>query len=258
MTNILTQTGIVSNGIAGVVVDTSNIPEGNYTIRAQYNQNNRYKQATDTGTLTLNQAPVTPWTGLLDISNWGCYPSGTSGAGQTGTTTPLVTADYTVDSTNMSIAFKQTKYYVYNKTLDDLLTYFNNEFSIIAYKSQGDGWYDLGFVNTTTGGYKLGYITCINRATRFMNQENNININPGSNKDLLYQNWNEITFKKQGTDLVMYYKAHGQSYTSQAIALGNIDLSKYYFYVKGCTKADMRLTLNQSLIQNYSMQSHEP
>lgn len=260
-TPLLSQTVSVVNGVATLEVDTTDIPEGNYDITATYQQNNTYREASDTGTLLVEQAQpqaVDPWSGLLDTSNWGTYPTGTSGANQTGNTTALTSSDATVDTTNQYIQFKQTKYFVYNKTLDDLLTYYNNEFSIIAYKGGGDGWFDLGFVNTTTGGYKLGYISCITRSARARNQENNVNVNLGSSRDFLYQNWNECTFKKEGTDLVLYWKGHGSAYTSQALALGSIDPEKYYFYVKGCTQSDMRLTLNNSLIQNYSMSSHEP
>lgn len=243
----------VSGGSASIQLDTTDLTSGSYTIRAVYNENNHYREVTDTGTLTVqSQTLVDPWSGLLDTSNWGSYPNGTSGSSQTGNTTALTSSDASVDNTNQYIQFKATKYFVYNKTLKDLLDYYNNEFSIIAYKSNGDGWFDLGFVNTTTGGYKLGYISCISRSAYARNQENNVNVSLGNSRDLLYQAWNEVTFSKEGSDLVLYWRGHGSTYTSQALALGSIDPSEYYFYVKGCTRHDLRVSVNSALIQNPS------
>jgi hypothetical protein len=248
----------VTGGGASIQLDTSDLAVGSYTIRALYNENNTYRGVEDTGTLTVQQQQlVDPWSGLLDSSNWGSYPNASSGTGQTGNTTTLTSSDYTLNSTSQYLEFKTTKYYVYNQTLADLLDYYNDEFSIIVYKGGGDGWFDMGFVNTTTGGYKLGYISCISRSAYARNQENNVNISLGSSRDFPYSYWNECTFSKEGSDLVLYWRGHGSTYTSQAIALGSIDPEKYYFYVKGCTRNTVRVSVNSALIQNPSRDPNE-
>ena len=252
---ILSQTVSVVDGVAQLEVDTTDIPEGSYDITATYQQNNTYRDATDTGTLTVQaqQTLTDPWSGLLDTSNWGTYASGSSGANQTGSQGTVTSSDVSIDTTNETIQFQNQKYYVYNATLEDLLTYYNNEFSIIEYKTNGDGRFDLGFVNTTRNGYKLGYM-CNSGSIAVKNEENNVSITTKEYGDgqVKYQQYNEFTFKKVGTDLHLYYKIQAVTWVDRTIPLGSIDPSLYYFYVRGTTRPQVRLTCNRSLIQNPS------
>jgi hypothetical protein len=244
----------VTGGGASIQLDTSDLAVGSYTIRALYNENNTYRGVDGTGTLTLQQQQLTdPWGGLLDITNWGTYPSGSSGTGQTGSQGTVSSSDVNINTTDQWIQFQNQKYFVYNKTLADLLEYYDDEFSIIVRKDNGDGRFDLGFVNTTNRGYKLGYM-CNSGSIAIKNEENNVSITTKEYGDgqVKYQQYNEITFKRSGTDLLMYYKIQANTWVSRTIALGSIDPSLYYFYVRGTTRPQVRLTVNTSLIQNPS------
>ena len=244
----------VTGGGASIQLDTSDLAVGSYTIRALYNENNTYRGVDGTGTLTLQQQQLTdPWLGLLDITNWGTYPSGSSGTGQTGSQGTVTSSDVQLDTTNGTIQFQNQKYFVYNRTLADLLNYYDDEFSIIAYKSSGDGRFDLGFVNTTNRGYKLGYM-CNSGSIAVKNEENNVSITTKEYGDgqVKYQQYNEFTFKKVGTDLHLYYRIQATTWVDRTLALGGIDPSLYYFYVRGTIRPQVRLTVNTSLIQNPS------
>jgi hypothetical protein len=244
----------VTGGGASIQLDTSDLAVGSYTIHALYNENNTYRGVDGTGTLTLQQSQLTdPWSGLLDISNWGTYPSGSSGTGQTGSQGTVSSSDVNINTTDQWIQFQNQKYFVYNKTLADLLEYYDDEFSIIVRKDNGDGRFDLGFVNTTNRGYKLGYM-CNSGSIAIKNEENNVSITTKEYGDgqVKYQQYNEITFKRSGTNLLMYYKIQATTWVSRTIALGSIDPSLYYFYVRGTTRPQVRLTVNTSLIQNPS------
>jgi hypothetical protein len=244
----------VTGGGASIQLDTSDLAVGSYTIRALYNENNTYRGVDGTGTLTLQQSQLTdPWSGLLDISNWGTYPSGSSGTGQTGSQGTVSSSDVNINTTDQWIQFQNQKYFVYNKTLADLLEYYDDEFSIIVRKDNGDGRFDLGFVNTTNRGYKLGYM-CNSGSIAIKNEENNVSITTKEYGDgqVKYQQYNEITFKRSGTDLLMYYRIQANTWVDRQIALGGIDPSLYYFYVRGTTRPQVRLTVNTSLIQNPS------
>ena len=109
---ILSQTVSVVDGVAQLEVDTTDIPEGSYDITATYQQNNTYRDATDTGTLTVQaqQTLTDPWSGLLDTSNWGTYASGSSGANQTGSQGTVTSSDVSIDTTNGTIQFQNQKY----------------------------------------------------------------------------------------------------------------------------------------------------
>jgi hypothetical protein len=244
----------VTGGGANIQLDTSDLAVGSYLIRALYNENNTYRGVDGTGTLTLQQSQLTdPWSGLLDISNWGTYPSGSSGTGQTGSQGTVSSSDVNINTTDQWIQFQNQKYFVYNKTLADLLEYYDDEFSIIVRKDNGDGRFDLGFVNTTNRGYKLGYM-CNSGSIAIKNEENNVSITTKEYGDgqVKYQQYNEITFKRSGTNLLMYYKIQATTWVSRTIALGGVDPSLYYFYVRGTTRPQVRLTVNTSLIQNPS------
>lgn len=196
-----------------------------------------------------------PMEGYLDLSNWGSYPAGTSGVGQTGTLSNATTSDFTIDTTNQTITTKNTKYFVYNRTLQDFFDYYGDEFSLIAYKTGGDGRYDLGFVNTTTGGYKLGYL-CNSGSQVISNEENNIKITTHEVGDgqVKYQNYNQFTFKQIGTDIHMYYCIQGSRYVERTIPMGNIDPSQYYLYIKGYNQQGLSITTDESKIDYYSKQ----
>lgn len=244
----------VSGGSASIQLDTSDLSAGSYTIRAVYNENNHYREVTDTGTLTVqSQTLVDPWSGLLDITNWGTYPSGSSGTGQTGSQGTVSSSDVNINTTDQWIQFQNQKYYVYNKTLEDLLEYYDDEFSIIVRKDNGDGRFDLGFVNTTNRGYKIGYM-CNSGSIAIKNEENNVSITTKEYGDgqVKYQQYNEITFKRSGTDLLMYYRIQANTWVSRTIALGGVDPSVYYFYVRGTVRPQVRVTVNSALIQNPS------
>jgi len=181
---------------------------------------------------------------FYNISNWGTYPSGTSGASHTGATTAATTSDLTIDATAKTITDKNQKYMVYNKTLQDFLNCYGDEFSLIAYKTGGDGRYAYGFVNTTTGGYKLGYVDGYAK-----NEENNISLSEG---EVAYQKYNEITYKKIGTDLHIYWRKQGTTYVEKVVALGNINLSNYYLYFHSSVRSGLTVTADRTKIQNSS------
>ena len=176
-----------SNGVA-----TANLPglptptSSSITIIASFtDSNNQYGNSSSSILFNINDdttpvVTVDPLSDslLFDITNWGTYPSGSSGSGLTGTTTPATTSDLTINLQNKTITDQNQKYFVYNYTLQDFWDYYGDEFSIIAYKTGGDGRYDLGFLNTTTGGYKLGYGSGGNA----INQENNISQSEGEVK----------------------------------------------------------------------------
>ena len=196
-----------------------------------------------------------PTLGYFDIANWGTYPNGTSGSNQTGTLTPATSSDLTINESTQLITANNTKYFVYNATLKDFLDYFEGEFSFITYKTGGDGRFDIGFVNTTTGGYKLGYL-CNSGSQVISNEENNIRITTHEVGDgqVKYQKYNQFTFKQIGTDIHMYYCIQASRYVDRTIPLGNIDPSKYYFYIKGYNQRGLSITTDESKINYYSRQ----
>ena len=214
-------------------------------IMALYPSNELYSESYESIFLTINQAtdPLAD-ADFYNISNWGTYLNNTSGAGQTGATTAATTSDLTIDATAKTITNKNRRYIVYNKTLQDFLDYYDNEFSLIAYKTGGDGRYAYGFVNTTTGGYKLGYVDGYAK-----NEENNINLSEG---EVAYQKYNEITYKKIGTDLHIYWKKQGTTYVEKVVALGNINPSEYYLYFRSSVRTGITITNDRTKIQNTS------
>jgi hypothetical protein len=248
-------TGTSSTIINGLPATTATRIE----IRAKYaGQTGTYTSSTDTLIFQVTQ-PVTPVVDPLadadfyNISNWGTYPSGTSGASHTGATTAATTTDLTIDATAKTITDKNTKYMVYNKTLQDFLNYYGDEFSLIAYKTGGDGRFALGFVNTTTRGYKL-YFGGDSGNSKFANEEANSAVTISSPSDgwPLYQKYNEFTFKKVGSELHLYYKVAGTTYTEKTIQYGNIDPSKYYLYFHSSVRAGLTITNDRTKIQNTS------
>lgn len=180
---------------------------------------------------------------FLTLDSWGTYPSNSSGSSQSGTLTQATSSDLTLDTNNKTITDKNTKYYVYKYTLQDLLGYYNDEFSITAYKTGGDGRYQLGFVDTTNGdklGYSDGYI--VSNAT-------------GTNQfvgEVAYQKYNQFTFKRVGTDLHVYWRSGGTTYVVKTLSISTVDLSKYYLYWRSTVRNGLTLTTNTGLIQNYS------
>ena len=219
-------------------------------IVAKYlGQGTTYTASTDDITFNVTQ-PTPQYTDpladslLFDISNWGTYASGTSGSSQTGTPTPATSTDLTIDATNKTLTDNNQKYFVYNKTLQDFFNYYGDTFSLIAYKTGGDGRYQLGFVNTTTGGYKLGYID-----GSAVNNEASSSTSLG---EVVYQKYNEITFERDGTNITLYWKQGGTTYKSKTMPLGTVDPTKYYLYWRSTVRSGLTFTNDTTKIQNHS------
>ena len=181
---------------------------------------------------------------LFDISNWGTFPSARSGSGQTGTPTAATTSDLGIDATAKTITDQNQKYMVYNKTLQDFFDYYGDTFSLIAYKTGGDGRYQLGFVNTTTGGYKLGYVDGYAK-----NEEASSSTSLG---EVVYQNYNEITFERNGTDITIYWRHNNGTYVYKTMPVGTVDPTKYYLYFRSTIRTGTTITNDTSKIQNHS------
>jgi hypothetical protein len=181
---------------------------------------------------------------LFNISNWGTYPSANSSSAQSGTLTPATTSDLTINSTAKTITDSNTKYFVYNKSLQDFLDY-GDEINFIVYKTGGDGKYQLGFINTTNG-KKLGYID--GAAT---NQVDNASTNLG---EVTYQKYNQITFVREGTNLTIYWKNKSSVFVQRTLSLANVDPTRYYFYWRSTVRKGLTLTNDETKIQEYSKQ----
>ena len=177
---------------------------------------------------------------FFDISNWGTFPDATSSSAQTGTPTPATTSDLTIDATAKTISDNNKNYMVYNKTLQDFFDYYGDEFSFIVYKTGGDGRYAVGFKNTTNGGYQLGY-----HDGYAENTENNSSTSLG---EVLYQKYNEITFKNTGTDITIYWKQGGTTYVSQTMSIANLNPSEYYFFFRSSVRTGIRITNDRTKI----------
>ena len=219
-------------------------------IVAKYlGQGTTYNASTDDITFNVTQ-PTPQYTDplrdadLFNISNWGTFASGSSGSSQTGTPTAATTSDMTIDTTQKTITDKNQKYFVYNKTLQDFFNYYGDTFSLIAYKTGGDGRYQLGFVNTTTGGYKLGYVDGYAK-----NEEANSSTNLGEVK---YQRYCEITFERSGTNITLYWRVQGNNYSSKTMPLGNVDPTKYYLYFRSTVRNGLTYTNDTSKIEDHS------
>lgn len=220
------------------------------SIVAKYlGQGTEYLASTDDITFNVTQ-PTPQYTDpladslLFDISNWGTYASGSSGSSQTGTLTAATSSDLTIDATNKTLTDKNQKYFVYNKTLQDFFNYYGDTFSLIAYKTGGDGRYQLGFVNTTTGGYKLGYVD-----GSAVNNEASSSTSLG---EVVYQKYNEITFERDGTNITLYWKQGGTTYKSKTMPLGTVDPTKYYLYWRSTVRSGFTFTNDTSKIENHS------
>ena len=220
------------------------------SIVAKYlGQGTTYTASTDDITFNVTQ-PTPQYTDpladslLFDISNWGTFASGSSGSSQTGTPTQATTSDLTIDATNKTITDKNQKYMVYNKTLQDFFNYYGDTFSLIAYKTGGDGRYQLGFVNTTTSGYKLGYVDGYAK-----NDEASSSTSLGEVK---YQRYCEITFERSGTNITLYWRVQGNNYSSKTMPLGNVDPTKYYLYFRSTVRNGLTYTNDTTKIQDHS------
>ena len=194
-----------------------------------------------------------PALGYYDLSNWRVYPSNNSGSGLTGDGTPANASDMTIDVTNQEITVKNNSHIVYASTMKDFFDY-SDEFSVIMKKGGGDGRFELGFLNTVTGGYKVYY--CCD-PIHLMNTETNfdMNLNNDPNRGaVLYNNYSEFTFKLVGTDLHWFYCQKGTTYVEKVVPLGNIDMSKYYLYMRAQVRTDLHFTTNSSKINYHSKQ----
>ena len=194
-----------------------------------------------------------PAEGYFDISNWGTYPSSASGSSLTTTPTPATTSDMVIDTANNEITVRNNKYIVYSCTMKDFFDY-SEEFSVIIKKGNGDGRFELGFVNTTNGGYKVCYS---GDPIHLMNNETNFDLNLNSDPNrgaVLYNYYSEFTLKLVGTDLHWYYCQKGTTFVDKVIPLGNIDMSKYYFYMRAQVRTDLHFTTNKSKINYPSRQ----
>ena len=205
-------------------------------IRAKYTATTTYNASNDT--LSFNILTLTdPMTDYLTLSNW------SMGSSATGTLSTPTSSNLSVNTTNNTLTDQNTNYFIYNKTLQDFFDYYGDEFSFIAYKTGGDGRYKLGFVNTTNGnilGYQAGTAT---------NQEANSSC---SQSEVVYQKYNQITFKKIGTDIHVYWKKGGTTYVDCTLAMGSIDTTKYYFFFKSDVRAGLTLTTDTTKIDHYS------
>ena len=253
-TNIiqLTTATTNSNGVATAnLTGLTSTDASSIQLLAYYNGDERYGAASQSLTFNIYDDSQTPVyvdplndTDFFDINSWGTYPSGASGSSQTGTLAAATTSDLTINDVNKTITDNNQKYFVYKYTLQDFFNYYGDEFSLIAYKTGGDGRYQLGFVNTTTGGYKLGYID-----GSAVNNEASSSTSLGEVK---YQMYNEITFERNGTDITIYWKYNATTFKSKTMPLGTVDPTKYYLYWRSTVRSGFTLTNDTSKIQNHS------
>ena len=205
-------------------------------IRAKYTATTSYNASNDT--LSFNILTLTdPMQDYLTLSNW------SMGSSATGTLSTPTSSNLSVNTTNNTLTDQNTNYFIYNKTLQDFFDYYGDEFSFIAYKTGGDGRYKLGFVNTTNGnilGYQAGTAT---------NQEASSSC---SQSEVVYQKYNQITFKKIGTDIHVYWKKSGTTYVDCTLAMGSIDPTAYKFFFKSDVRSGLTLTTDASKIDHYS------
>lgn len=179
---------------------------------------------------------------FLDINNWGTTNSA-SGTPET------AWGALTISTSNKTITDASTSlYYIYTAySLQDFLEAHNNEFSVTAYKTGGDGRYELGFLDPTTGNkiaYQSGAVVC---------SANNTSV---SGQEIEYQQYNEFTFKKTGTDLHVYFKRKSNyGYADVTIPLGSIDLTAYKLYMKSSVRDGLTITNDDTKIQNHSRNS---
>lgn len=228
------------------VLVNSNSSSVQYTV--QYMGDYMYDDCSSNIIINIAQPVVDPFLGWYQLSNWKYYDNITAGTAPLNQNT-VTSSQLTVNSTTQTVTDLQNKYYVYNKTLDEFLTYFNNEFTVITYKTGGDGRFDLGFVNMTNG-YKLGYL-CNSGSCNMGSEENN---DITASAEVTYQKYNEFKFKKEGNNLTMYYYATSNVYKVKTISLANINTNNYYFYFKSYNRAGLTITKDDSKIEYYSTQ----
>ena len=254
--------GVATANLTGLPSTTSSSID---IIASFTDSNNQYGDSSSSISFNINDGTtptaVDPLSDslLFDITNWGTYPAGSSGSGLTGTPSAATTSDMTISLQDKTITTSNGKYFVYNYTLQDFLDYYNNyndEFSLIIRMNSGDGRYDFGFLNTTTGGYRIGYMSSAG-SINVMNEENNISITTQEYGDgqTKFQKYNQLTFKKVGTDLHLYYKIQGVTWVDRTLALGSVDLSKYHLFVKTRNSyGNMTITNDATKIDNPSRQ----
>ena len=185
---------------------------------------------------------------FFDLGNWGMFASNVSGSGLTATPTSATSSVLSVSDSNKTVTDTALRWFIYDATLYDLLQYYNNEFSLVLHKTGGDGRYDFGFINTTTGGYRIAYT---NGAV--VSEETSSN---NTGQEVEYQQWNEFTFKLVGTDLHIYFKRKSNyGYADITIPTYNINLYEYKLYFKSYNKAGLSISTDMSKIQNASRQN---
>jgi len=241
-----------SNGVATAnLTGLTSTDASSIQIIAYYYDGDKYTSASQSLTFNIYDDSQTPVyvdplndTDFFDINSWGTYPSGASGASQTGTLAAATTSDLTIDNVNKTITDNNQKYFVYQYTLQDFFNYYGDEFSLIGYKTGGDGRYQLGFVNTTTNGYKLGYFD-----GSAVNNEASSSTSLGEVK---YQRYCEITFERSGTNITLYWRVQGGTYSSKTMPLGTVDPTQYYLYWRSSVRAGFTITNDSSKIVDHS------
>ena len=226
--------GSVNTDNNGTATYTYNISTGQHTLKAVFEADNDYKACNLTNTVDLGSGTVTPTFDVLDTTKW--VKNNNNDA--------LTSSDTTIDSTNQTIKFNTGASCIYSDmSLSDLFTVYNNEFSIIAKKSGGDGRYELGFTTLNLNA-KIEYngtnSTIINTIDNF---------STSSGGEVQYDRYNEFTFEKNGTNIIMYFCQGGNTYKTITIPIGTADLNNYYFYVKSYRSENLYITQNTSLIE---------
>ena len=255
-TNLVSSNYNANTGKLTIVVDVQELNAGDYTLKLVLPETDAIQGGNNTSTFAVQQRD--PLRHILTIDeNW----------------KRISKLNYSIDVANppSSIEYIHANtdtntllfnipghYYVYLASLQDLFTYYNNEFNLIAYKGGSNGKYELGFMRYALDAndnhlvdsnsiYRLGYVA-ETYDVNVLSEETNYS---QTANEVLFRSWNEFKFQKIGNNIHIWYCSQGTTSEHFTIPIGNMDLSRYYLYTGGDGMLDASLYLtvtNQSLI----------
>ena len=255
-TNLVSSNYNTNTGKLTIVVDVQELNAGDYTLKLVLPETDAIQGGNNTSTFTVQQRD--PLRHILTIDeNWKRISKLNYSIDVANPPSSIEYIHANTDTNTLLFNVPGT-YYVYLASLQDLFTYYNNEFSLIAYKGGSNGKYELGFMKYALDAndnhlvdsnsiYRLGYVA-ETYDVNVLSEETNYS---QTANEVLFRSWNEFKFQKIGNNIHIWYCSQGTTSEHFTIPIGNMNLSRYYLYTGGDGMMDASLyltTTNQSLI----------
>lgn len=254
-TNLVSSNYNNSTGKLTIVVDVQELTAGDYTLKLVLPETDAIQGGNNTSTFTVQQRD--PLRNILTIDeNWKRISKLNYSIDVANPPSSIEYIHANTDTNTLLFNVPGT-YYVYLASLQDLFTYYNNEFSLIAYKGGSNGKYELGFMKYALDAndnhlvdsnsiYRLGYVAETSEVN-VLSEETNYS---QTANEVLFRSWNEFKFQKIGNNIHIWYCSQGTTSEHFTIPIGNMNLSRYYLYTggEGMMDASLYLTTNQSLV----------